>query len=377
LTNVAYFSNGTSIYDLFFLIRLSERFNTILLTFNPSPRYLPSGNKVLTIPQMVGALRVHDSPRFYGTILPQTVMLRKTLREVRPDVLIGCGGLQYGFVAALSNFRPLILFIWGSEVLIFPKFLPFRAFVKHSLKKADLVVVDSEVQRRACIGLGCDEGKIVALPWVDIHDLVRRAEDVKVDKDKFREALGWNISDPVIVCTRMHWPIYNIDSIIRAIPLVLERIPNARFLFIGNGPLTKSYRRLVKDIGVERNVHFAGFVPHDDIFYYLKNSDIYVSASLSDGTSASLIEAMACKLACVVSDIPGNREWIEDMENGLLFPAKNYHALAKRLIMLIEDRNLSATLANRAFERACAKGDWKQNSKVLFDSIERLACSVH
>ncbi|MHA1835058.1 MAG: glycosyltransferase family 4 protein [Candidatus Baldrarchaeia archaeon] len=373
MISVAYFNEGVSIYDSFFLNKLNERFYVFLLTFNPKPKYVPKGIKVVFIPEPIGQLPVHDSPRLYSTILLKSVLLKKRLRDLKPQVLLGCGGLNYGFISACSSYKPFVLFIWGSDVLIWPKFLPFRAMAKYSLKKADLVVLDSYVQLRACIRLGCNKEKIVRLPWFDSMELEKLVKNVVVEKNKFRKKLAWNDEDPVIICTRRHEKIYNIETIIQAIPEVLKEVPNARFLFIGKGSLTEKLKLMTKKLDVKRNVRFAGFISHEKIFYYLRNSDIYVSSSLSDGTSASLLEAMTCKLACIVSDIPANREWITNMKNGLLFPTKDFKSLAEKIIDLIKQKDLAKKLGEEAFKTVRERANWNKNSKTLYDSIERLA----
>ena len=92
-------------------------------------------------------------------------------------------------------------------------------------------------------------------------------------------------------------------------------------------------------LGVKEYVKFLGKIRHRDVAKYLEASDIYVSTSLSDGTSASLLEAMALSLPVVVTDIPGNREWVKNGWNGFLFPAKNPEKLAEKVVVLAKDKN--------------------------------------
>ena len=193
------------------------------------------------------------------------------------------------------------------------------------------------------------------------------------ERGEFRKKFGWFENDPIIICTRLHSNIYNVECVVKAIPMVLERVKNARFLFLGKGKLTEKLKQLVHDLNVEKNTCFTGFILHEKMQYYLKNSDIYVSSSLSDGTSAGLLEAMTCKLPCIVSEIAGNKEWIENMKNGLVFPTKDSRALAKKIIMLIKNEDLSTRLAENAFKTVRERANWRANSKVLNNLIERLA----
>jgi len=88
------------------------------------------------------------------------------------------------------------------------------------------------------------------------------------------------------------------------------------------------------------HVRFLGRVHPNDMADLLGKVDIYVSTSLYDGTSVSLLEAMASGCFPVVSDIPSNREWIRDGENGFLFPPDNAELLAQRIIDVIRNRSL-------------------------------------
>lgn len=366
-----YASEGDSPYDLFFLNHLLRDNRIYLLTFNEKPKCVPSGVSVVRIPEpfhpkvpLVAGLYI-----YLGSLV-RSVILKHRLSQIKYDALINVGGLLYGLYSALSNSSPSVLFIWGSEVLVAPKFLPFRSLVKYSLKKANAVVVDSDVQEKACIALGCNPRKIVKFPWVDLRPILNSvsANLERRNIDKLKEKIGWRESGPVIVSTRWHRPIYNVECLIQAIPHVVKEIPTARFLILGKGSLTETLRNNAAKMGVGPYVEFLGEVPFGEMPKYLMMADIYVSTSLSDGTSASLIEAMACKLPVIVTDTPGNREWITNGSTGLLFPVKDSRALAERIVRLSRDEDLRNALAEKAYQTISEKADWQKNSRLL-DSL--------
>jgi len=360
---IVYAHEGESVYDYFFLNHLIKDNHVYLLTFNEKPDLVPEDVHVVRIPEpfhpKVSPLKGLNA--ILGSFLRST-LFKKCLNNIKHDVLISCGGLLYGFYSALSDCPCYVLFIWGSDVLVAPKLLPFRFMVKYSLKKAHTVVVDSDVQERACIALGCDPRKIVKFPWVDprpiLNNIEKGAKEVK-------ERLGWYADDPVIISTRHHEPIYNMECLMQAIPHVIKETRNARFLILGTGSLTEKLKKSVSAMGVKGSVKFLGRVPFNEIPKYLKMSNVYVSTSLSDGTSASLIEAMACKLAPVVTDIAGNREWITAGSNGLLFPVRDSKTLAEKIIRLLRDEDSRKSLGMRAYETVVKKADWQRNSKLL------------
>ena len=77
---------------------------------------------------------------------------------------------------------------------------------------------------------------------------------------------------------------------------------------------------MVRESGLEDKVHFAGQVDYVDLPKYYRVAHLYLSASIVDGSSVSLLEAMSCGIPALVSDIPGNREWVVPGRNGWLFP---------------------------------------------------------
>ena len=83
-----------------------------------------------------------------------------------------------------------------------------------------------------------------------------------------------------------------------------------------------------------------GWIAHDELPKYLTSADIYVSTSLSDGASVSLVEAMACGLPVVTTDAGDAGKWIEDGRNGFIVPTKSPELLAEKIAYLLENKDL-------------------------------------
>jgi glycosyltransferase involved in cell wall biosynthesis len=92
---------------------------------------------------------------------------------------------------------------------------------------------------------------------------------------------------------------------------------------------------------------------------------LYISASHSDGTSISLLEAFACGIPAIVSDIPGNQEWVTPGENGWLFPDGDAEALASVILNAVEQRQTLPEMGRNARLLAEARADWEKNFPQL------------
>ena len=110
------------------------------------------------------------------------------------------------------------------------------------------------------------------------------------------------------------------DIIVRGFAQAAEQDPRLRLILLGGGSLAGQIQALLAQAGLHERVHLGGRVSQDDLPRYYRAADLYLSASHSDGSSVSLLEALASGLPVLVSDIPGNREWIEPGEAGWLFP---------------------------------------------------------
>jgi glycosyltransferase involved in cell wall biosynthesis len=167
-------------------------------------------------------------------------------------------------------------------------------------------------------------------------------------------------------------PIYNVSLFIRAIPLILREESKVRFFVAGDGPEKEELEMHAKNLNIEDSVHFLGRMPHDAMLNLLGETDIYVSTSLHDGTSVSLLEALGSGAFPVVTDIPSNREWISDGENGFLVPTDDEKILALRIIEAIRDRSLAEKARQKNVRLVTEKVLWAvtlQKTKGIYEKI--------
>ncbi len=260
-------------------------------------------------------------------ILFNAIPVKKLIKKINPDILhVHYAGVN-GVLGALSGFHPFVLTCWGSDVLIAGKSKIKKSLVKFALNKANLITCDAEHMKDAMIKLGARSWKIKIIYF-------------GIDTQKFSPGKK-NNTLPTIISLRSLEPIYNLETLIKAAPLVLKEFPEAQFIIVGKGSEEKKLKETVKDLGISDNVRFAGLVPNDEIPQYLRAADVYISTSLSDaGIAASTAEAMACGLPVVITDSGENKKWVKDGENGFVIPIKNHKILAERITYLLKNEKI-------------------------------------
>jgi glycosyltransferase involved in cell wall biosynthesis len=304
-------------------------------------------------------------------LLLYVVQIRKLIRKIKPHILHAHYIADCGFWGALSGFHPFILSAWGSDILIEPKRYPVvKMLTKYALSKADLVICDSEVLRKGALELGTNEGKVrIVYDGIDTHQFNPQQRD-----EGLKNRLEMS-GAPTIICFRNLKPVYNVEMLIKAIPMVLKQMPEARFIIGGDGEQKKYLQDLATSLGVSSAIKFVGQIPHDELPKFLASSDVYVSTSYSDSTSLSLQEAMACELPPVVTDLPANREWVTDGENGFLVPIDDYETLASKIGYLLTNRKTRDKFgkADRKIiiERAEHKKEMERMEEIYEDLIRR------
>lgn len=296
---------------------------------------------------------------FLWRFIPNTTKMVTILKRVDPDFVHLHEQHHYMPAIVLSSL-PFMLSSWGNEVLRLP-YSNMRARIEKSLAKiaatkACVITVDAQCLKEIWIGLGIPETKIEVIPFgVDV-----KLFNPDVDGQSIREEFKINKKDIVVTSTRpFHNHHYNVECLIKAIPSIIKTCENVKFIIKGSGPLEKYLKNLAKKLGVIEHVHFSGLVPYNKIPEFLCAADIYVSTCFVDSTSVSLLEAMACKLAPVVTDIPGNREWIRDGVNGFLFPPRNKAVLAEKIFYLAENQKLRETFGRRCVDTVKKRATWE------------------
>jgi L-malate glycosyltransferase len=292
------------------------------------------------------------------------------LEQIRPD-LIHAGPVQScGFMAAMAGCHPLMVMSWGSDILVDADRDEMSRWVtRYTLSRSEMLVCDCQaVRAKVQQWVDYPDERVVQFPWgIDLHRF-----ETGPASGALRNRPGWK-DGRIILSTRSWEPIYGIDILLKAFQQAHSENPNLRLVLMGDGSLAGSIHQFIREHHLDRVIYRPGMVSHAELPEYFRATDLYVTCSYSDGTSISLLEALASGLPVVVTDAPGNREWVVPGENGWLASPGSADAFARAMLHaagLGAGERLRIARNNRqvAEERA----NWDANVARLLDAYDRM-----
>ena len=271
--------------------------------------------------------------------------LRSVLAEINPDIVHAHTAGSYAWMAMLSGFHPYVVTPWGDDIFVDARRSAFaRIMTGLALRRATLVTTDGyhvkdvllrkfrvKPDRLEVVIFGVDLRRFEALP----------------EQSAARAGLG--IRDgQIVISTRTLAPIHDVETFVRAMPLILKGHPRTRFVVVGDGVNKPRLVELANETGVANAVIFTGRVDPKTVVDLLAASDVYVSSSVSDaGLAGSTAEAMACGLPVVHADNADNRFWASGGDGGFVFPNGDATELAGHVTRLLEDQALRTRAGSR------------------------------
>jgi glycosyltransferase involved in cell wall biosynthesis len=299
----------------------------------------------------------------YFTRVPR---LRKIIKRFAPELIYAPFVASNGLSAVLAWNGPIVTSARGGDVLdqigrtglrkvlreMLVKFVCKRCVMVHSVSRE----IEEELIR-----LGVPKSKLFMIP-------------VGVDSLKFRPAPDMPRATAIrLICTRKHEPIYDNITIVEALAMLKAARRRFHCTFASEGISLDALKKRANSLGLDDCLSYTGEVPHERMPSLLREADIYISASLSDGTSSALLEALASGLFPVVSRIAANVPWIEHGRTGLFFEPRQAVQLAEALARAIDDHELRRAAFELNRRRVEVDGDMSGNMARLAEVLERVA----
>ncbi|MCH2533954.1 MAG: glycosyltransferase [Bdellovibrionales bacterium] len=290
------------------------------------------------------------------------IQLKKLIKKISPDILHVHYASGYGLLGAFSKFSPQFLSVWGSDVNSFPyKNLFNKMIIIHNLKCADFICATSKSLAESVIKLNKDfANKIEIIPFgIDIH--------------KFKKIKRKKIDQMFTIGTvKSLEKIYGIDILIDGFNEFLKKInrmQNKKSTFklkiIGSGSLNNSLKKKCKKLKLESEIEFIEKVNHRQVPGMLNSIDIYVAMSREESFGVSVLEASACEIPVIVSEVGGLPEVVVNNKTGFIIKNEDAKSLADKIYHLYCSSKLRIEMGanGRSFVKSNYK--WEDSVKKL------------
>ena len=228
-----------------------------------------------------------------------------------------------------------------------------KFFAKHScLVKHYLLRTDANIVLSGFLGKVFDQHQ---LPYTIIPNII------ELDGTHYRERTEIK---PHFICTRAHEPLYNIPCILHAFQKVQIELHESKLTLVGDGSQHEVLITMADDMGL-KNVTFTGRVDNSEIYHYLDQADVFLSAPMVDNMPVSILEAMNAGLLVISSNVGGVPYMVKDGKTGYLFPNNDSDTLAELMIKAVRQPSESMSIIRNAHEAVDAYR-WENIKEKLY-----------
>jgi glycosyltransferase involved in cell wall biosynthesis len=326
-------------------------------------------------------MKWHAYPLAASFTLFAIARLWQAARRLDADLIHAQWLVPGGFVGAVTSRLtgiPLVVSLHGSDVFVAQRYGVLRPAVRFTLRTARHVIACSEDLARRAVALGLPPERVTVIPYgVDIERFRPRPAGQEEASEGLLSAMltpgergaspEQGDGRPARVIMAMGRLVYKkgFSYLLQAMPSVLKRCPDTILILAGEGDLRGELETTARDLGLERQVVFAGHIPWDQTDRYLPLADVLVVPSILDqagnvdGLPNVVLEAMAAGCAIVASNVAGIPQVILDGRTGLLVPEQDPPALAAAICRLLEDEAMRRRLGEGARAAAVDSLSWQ------------------
>ena len=231
------------------------------------------------------------------------------------------------------------------------------------LKKADVIITLTRSLAQNSRRLADHSRKVKVVPGAVNIERFRPG----LDENRIREKYGLRKEAKVILFVGILDAYKGCDYLVRAMPIIVSKVPEAQLILVGTGPMTEELKAIAGRLGIEAKIIFAGFIPDEDLPDYYAAGDVFVLPSVSseEGFGLVQLEAMACGKPVVTTTIPGVCEVDSQEVATIHVPPRNPEALSDAVVSIFQDSDLAIRLGNDGRKLVENKYTWAKVARHI------------
>ncbi|MCY4170593.1 MAG: N-acetyl-alpha-D-glucosaminyl L-malate synthase BshA [Bacteroidetes bacterium] len=235
---------------------------------------------------------------------------------------------------------PVVTTLHGTDITIVGQDASYTPVVTYSINASDGVTAVSDFLRKETY-----EAFDIEVPIEVIPNFIDTKHFRRLEKEHFRKAIC-EADQKVVVHVSNFRRIKNVSHVVEIFHRILQEVLSAKLLLVGDGPDRSNVEQLSRDLGIQDSVRFLG--KQDPIQEILSISDLFLLTSGSEAFGLAPLEAMACNVPVVCSDIGGLPELVNDSGAGYLCPVGDIDAFSKSSIEILTNDQLRAQMSKHA-----------------------------
>lgn len=294
------------------------------------------------------------------------IQLKSLYKEIKPDMINVHYASGYGTLARVSKLKPILLSVWGSDVYDFPN--------ESKLKKRILqknVMYANEIASTSKV-MANELKKQVPMLKKEIYITPFGVDIEKFKKNNIeRSDTNFNIGN---IKKLEHK--YGIEYLILGVKKLIEKLndnnesvlaDSIKLYIYGDGNQKEELERLIKNNNLCNSVFLMGKVPNTEVPKILNKLDVFCATSIlnSESFGVAVVEAMACEVPVIATNVDGFLEVMKDNETGYIVEKKNVEQIADKLEVLLKNKELRIELGKNGRKRVLENYNWDQNVKYM------------
>lgn len=324
-----------------------------IATYNIAKYLSKRGHEVHVITSSESGILNQDQQNFYihlikrGKVrfiryIPFLIRILLVLRKIKPDIIhaqtIGMGVV--GFLAKKFFKIPYVVYGRGSEVYF--SWLFKNQISRLVLRHADAVVALTEDMKKS-LQRFCNREIYIIPNGIELDRFINLPK-----KEETLSRIGINDQENIILFVGRLCYVKGVEYLIRAMNIIVnKKNKKVKLIIIGDGEERQNLEKLTKELNLGNNVIFLGKIPNEKIAEFMASSDVFVLPSLSEGFPSVILEAMACGLPIVATNVGGIPYVVNEEENGFLVMPKDSEQIAEKILFLLENKNISEEISKK------------------------------
>lgn len=237
--------------------------------------------------------------------------------------------------------------------------------VVFTMKRANRIIVVSNMSREFCVRLGVPKYKIMVAPnGVDLSKF-----NPDIDGSSMRKHLGLE-NEPLVATAIRLVKRKGPDHLIAAFSKILKKVPDAKLAMAGKGPEMNNLCAQIKRLDIEKSVFMLGALPHTKVAELMATANVFVLPSMMESFPLTAVEAMAVGVPIVCPKVGGVPEIVIEEFNGLMFPPADDTALADAIVRILKNQPLAKRLRENGLKIVREKFSWEAAAKRTLNIYE-------